>query len=107
MKSRSKKQVIWLREVITERPYTITAKLSKATGLVLQVSAGCRTWNDFTEALAHYAGGGRYEVGHWEIYRFSHTSNSAETIIGRRDRSMLALARLAARVYDYQQRKRR
>ena len=99
-----KRQRTWFSERIEGRPYTITATLSRATGRVLSLACGCRDWRNFTEALAHYAGGGRYQVPRWKENRITHTLDSMETNARYRDYSMLALARLADQVCAYQRR---
>lgn len=41
------------------RPYTYTAHLSAATGKLLRITAGCRTWKTFEQAENHYRGIGK------------------------------------------------
>jgi hypothetical protein len=36
------------------RDYTYTAYLSRETGKLLRITAGCRTWRTFAEAEQHY-----------------------------------------------------
>lgn len=40
------------------RNYTYTAHVSKATGRLLKITAGCRTWKSFELARDHYRGFG-------------------------------------------------
>jgi hypothetical protein len=108
MKRKAKKKpVLWLREDIEGRAYHIDVKLTRGTGLVLSLESGCRHWHDFTEALAHYAGGGRYSVGRWRENAHIIPNSPMGTNAMIRDCSVLALARLATRVYAYQRKRRR
>jgi hypothetical protein len=102
-----KRKLIFLREEIDGRPYFITAKLNRATGRVLGIKAGCRRWRDFTEALAHYTGGGRYNVDRWQENAYIVSVSELGTNSKIRDLSILALSRLAKRVYECQEKWRR
>jgi len=107
-----KRKLTPLSEPIIGRPYLITATLSGRTGHLLRLQAGCRIWGDFTEALAHYAGGGKYGITRWLDLRETVTDGSfscrfSTTDLGRRDQTLMALARLASRVEAVQHRKRK
>ncbi len=108
MKHKTKKKpVFWLREDVRGRAYHIDVKLRRGTGLVLSVESGCRHWHDFTEALAHYAGGGRYGISRWRENSYVIPDSPMGTNAQIRDCSLLALARLATRVYAYQEKMER
>lgn len=47
------------------RSFTYSAYVSKKTGALLRIKAGCRTWYSFDDAIAHYSGDGRYAPSKW------------------------------------------
>jgi hypothetical protein len=43
-----------LRRYADVRGYTYVVWLKRKSGRVVEITAGCRTWDSFKEALAHY-----------------------------------------------------
>lgn len=89
---------------MSQRDFRVRAYINSKTGRVLRVTAGCRTWKDFTEAVAHYSGGGRYAkyINHrWRGLNI--WSDNMPMRLAQYD-TLLTLSRVAAKVYRFQQR---
>jgi hypothetical protein len=96
--------------------------VSRATGRVTKITAGCRTWESFEQAMAHYIGGGPYKQCKWldDIYEnkkwwgdtrvidgLRAKENPLEVMRISRQSSLEALATLAQRVYTWQRNRKR
>lgn len=73
------------------RTYTYTAHISKATGRLIKITAGCRAWKTFAAAELHY------QTGDWKDGNPTHPDR-----YGRRAEVRAILHRLEDLVAVYQ-----
>lgn len=85
------------------RDYTYTAHVSKATGKLSKITAGCRTWKSFKEADRHY------ERDKWNEHHYGTFIALTPKAFAQRleARSILARLRLAVETYQLQCSERR
>lgn len=105
----TKKQMTYKSFIVpmVGRHYNVRAVVSKNTGRVLHIYAGCRHWRSFDEALAHYAGHGSCYTPRWINLRDVVTLGDAERLgregdYSNRHYSLIALSRAAGLVRKYQ-----
>jgi hypothetical protein len=71
MRRRPKPAPHIIRRYLNIRDYKFSAHLSRATGKLLKIHAGCRTWLSFADALEHYTGGGKYAPTKYSAAHFT------------------------------------
>lgn len=91
------------------RDYRVRVFCNAKTGRLLAIRAGCRHWQSFEQALAHYSGGWPYKARRWKSINWCHdvthldsTDGSTLTDFHNRHDALLALSRVAARVQRWQ-----
>lgn len=81
MKARRRKPHI-IRRRTNIRDYSFNVHLSRSTGKLLKIRAGCRTWLSFADALAHYRGDGPYAPSK---YRPAHFNEMRDKMVNNAD----------------------
>lgn len=95
------KAVYIITERMLSRSYIVHVRVSKATGKVLRIRAGCRQWDSFEEALTHYGSLSRW--GEMNMLFDQEEAIRLNKFVSFKDRTgaLLALCRAATRVAKY------
>lgn len=95
------KNVFVVTERMVNRSYLVHVRVSKKTGKVLSIRAGCRRWDSFEEALEHYGSKSRWGTMQNLLDQDDANLQNKRNSFKDRTGALLALCRAAARVRKY------